>query len=540
MSKKLFQMLKRLSQRRNGSSPTLTQAVQQRLDDSSSPDGEKVERKSSSVIPLVLLGDEVEEDYMWWGGHYLPLSSVEGHFLTCGETGSGKSLLTHIALDSVLKTVKPGSNHRMVILDTKGDSLQILEGLGIPYTFININDMRATSWDIATDCQDYMKADELSKILFPSENKHDPFWVNGARALLSGIFKVFIYCHGTQWGLHDVYNALTSDVIKLKEILEKYPGNRDLINMLLESDAEKTVAAIKMELYTHLKQLFPAAAHSQHAPEKISLQAFLKSKGVKSKGVLVISQDLTARETSNPIIRAIFRRLVDFIIASNDFSLGRTFVFIEEASFLGELPGLLDLVTFGRSKGVSVWLSIQGVEGFHNVYGQLAANEILGNCGFKTFLKTSSSITAKWAASHFGTIETWETINVDNGKQRYRREAFLDSEFLNLPLPSKKTGLIGIFLSAKTGGYKEHFPGELLESLKPPKKEVPRQISKPKELQMLKPWTGKEQEKFVNSFNVPASPKEPPTEGEGWKTEVRKGVFEIVSDVIEREISDRQ
>ena len=108
--------------------------------------------------------DQKSSHYFWWGGLLLPITAARGHFLYVGTTNAGKSQLLGITLSQLLQTVSPGSDRRAIIFDTKGDVMEILSGLNIPFTLMNINDKRAASWDLAKDCQSYTKADEISFI----------------------------------------------------------------------------------------------------------------------------------------------------------------------------------------------------------------------------------------------------------------------------------------------------------------------------------------------------------------------------------------
>jgi Type IV secretion-system coupling protein DNA-binding domain len=262
----------------------------------------------------------ITEDVLWWGGEWYPVEWL-GHTLTIGMTGAAKTLLTNITLSSVLERITPGSDRRVVIFDTKGDVLGMLEGLGVPYTLMNINDVRASAWDIAADYQDYDKVVELSHLLLPQRSGgENAFFQNAARDIVSGIMMSFIYRHGRFWGLHDVFNAALSDRDTLIEILRRYPRGQDIITVYFETEAEKTFDNIRMQIASELLPLMLPAAHSQWVGErKFSLTEFLER-----EGVLVVSQDLAAREASNPLIRAMFRRLIDLLSASRDLEDGET------------------------------------------------------------------------------------------------------------------------------------------------------------------------------------------------------------------------
>lgn len=492
---------------------------------------EVVDRYLNAVKSLTLSNPRVypvsrarpQEDCVWWGGEYIPLSEMT-HSLAIGMTGAGKSLLTNIYLASVVRALRRGSNRRLVIFETKGDILPILEGLGVPYKLMNINDIRGYAWDIAADFQEYDKVIELAHILIPQrDGGENVFFQDAARHIVAGIMMSFIYRHGKYWGLHDVFNAALSPTQVLIKILEGYPRGGDVINSYFATKAEKTFDNIRMQIATQLLPLLLPAAHSQWAGDrKISLQEFRNT-----EGVLVISQDLTAREASNPLIRAMFRRLIDFINASEDIGPNerypsRTFISLDEARFIGKLPGLLDALTFTRSKGCSVNIGVQGKDGFVTEYGEDGAEEILGSCGYITILKVRGKKTAQWCQSLFGTVEMAEIVqstnyatgvNVTSTLQRYLQPEVLDSEFLSLPLPSKERGLTGFFLSPyeEDDDPKRHISGYELERLKPRQKRIPSQIPKPNHLKLPKPWTPEEHKRLVYGRTVKRVPPPPAT-----------------------------
>lgn len=456
------------------------------------------------------------DDVVWWGGEWYPVTWL-GHLLTIGKTGAGKTLLGNITLASVLERVKTRGDRRVAIFDSKGDVLSLLEGLGVRYTLMNINDLRASAWDIAADFQDYDKVVELAHLLLPQRGGGDnAFFQNAARDIVSGIMMSFIYRHGKFWGLHDVFNAALSDRDTVVEILRRYPRGRDLIEFYFNTEAEKTFDNIRMQIASELMPLILPAAHSQWAGErKFSLTDFLGQEGE----VLVISQDLAAREASNPLIRAMFRRLIDLLSASREIDTKdpdetrRTFIFLDEARFLRKLPGLLDALTFTRSKGGIVSMNVQGKDGFVAEYGREAAEEIFNNTDYISILHFRGEETARWCQSLYGTVERHEEnfstsygssgMSVTSNLQRYLRPEYLDSDFLKLPKPSREYGLEGFFISPDfTGDPRLHLPGEELEFLKPPTRRVPPQISKPGNQKLPKPWSKEERERLVYGRTV--------------------------------------
>jgi hypothetical protein len=99
----------------------------------------------------------------------------------------------------------------------------------------------------------------------------------------------------------------------------------------------------------------------------------------------------------------------------------------------------------GRSKGASVTLGIQTVEGINQIYGDNGASDIMAMCAYKTFLRAGSYKTAEWAESHFSKVRQMETSyssgSSGNSTNRalHERSLFLASTFLDLGFPGPGT-----------------------------------------------------------------------------------------------------
>ena len=68
-------------------------------------------------------------------------------------TGSGKTVLQRLLMQSTLPRIREGSNHRALIYDAKQDILPILGGMDLrcPVRTFNPFDARGVAWDLAAD-----------------------------------------------------------------------------------------------------------------------------------------------------------------------------------------------------------------------------------------------------------------------------------------------------------------------------------------------------------------------------------------------------
>ena len=498
-----------------------------------------LEQRKELVLPTV------QEDCIYFGDKAYPLTSIQGFFGFFGVTGSGKTQLIKIMLGSILRLMMPGSKIGTLLFDLKGDLHEVIAASGKPYKFFCLGDKRSSVWDIAKDCRTPNRAFQLVSILLPEQKASDMFWQNGARAIALGFLLVFMFKHGDDWGLHDFVNAAFLDREEMKRFLLRFEGNKPLVNMLFHAEENKVTQGILSQLYSQIKAIEPAAAHSQQGKERFSIGEFLHS---EERYNLILSMEQTAEEASTSILRAIFRSFVDHVSDLQDYPEETTFLIVEESYFLGKMPGLDRLFTFGRSKNVIGLLALQAKEGFDELYGIQVSNLILGMLYYIAVLK-STPVTAKYISSLFGTKEYFDTTsNISFGQggastqgQRYQRPEYLDSEFTSLPLPSKETGIEGFFVTPD-GIRKKNIQGEVVEHLKPPTVKVLKNMPLPPECQVLRLWSGAEKRKYIEG--VVESEKEKESKAvyteETYQEVIGVEVFNFFADVIEQIVKEYQ
>src|SRR5882724_8332844 len=88
-----------------------------------------------------------------WGTCFLPHNVAYGHLAIVGVTGSGKTMLQRLLMQSVLPAIKDGRGQRALIYDAKQDMLSLLAGMSLnaPVHLLNPLDARSVAWDIAAD-----------------------------------------------------------------------------------------------------------------------------------------------------------------------------------------------------------------------------------------------------------------------------------------------------------------------------------------------------------------------------------------------------
>lgn len=442
-----------------------------------------------------------------FGRHRLPSRLASGHFAIVGATGSGKTLLQRLLMQSVLPTVGQGRGCRALVYDAKGDTLAILAGMGLacPVEILNPFDARSVAWDIARDITSPAAALQATTLLIPEvKSDSNPFFTNAARQLLQGVIQALMIVAPGTWSLRQVL-LLVRDPTRLRALLGQFPETGHLLQFF---EHPATAANILSTVLTYTGPYEIIAAAWDRAEKRLSLCDWLAG-----ESVLVLGNDEANRAALDTVNRLLFKRLVELVLAGPEYSAeggNGTWFFLDEVREAGRLAGLSSLMTKGRSKGACVVLGFQDINGLREAHGRNAADELVGQASSKAILRLNTPETAQWASGLFGSREVLEShfgesrgrnfqdVGLQTGRTSgeslsyaiSKRELILDSEFLDLPETTPATGLSGFFLTPATGGFRDTLPGRwLADHLAPPRNDVPNLLPRPVADQYLRPWS---------------------------------------------------
>lgn len=435
----------------------------------------------------------------------IPTEAACSHLAIVGATGSGKTILQRLLMQSALPRIGDGHGHRALIYDPKQDMGSILAGMKLqcPVHLLNPLDARSVSWDMAADILSPASALQVASMLIP-ESKHDsnPFFAQAARHLIYGVIIAFIQA-GRHWTFRQML-LLLRDAERLQRHLDGTESTRFLLQYF---EHPTTLQNIISTLLAQLAPFEVIAAAWDQAKTSISLAQWMKD-----ESILVLGNDEENRTAIEAMNRLIFRRITDLVLAQGeltDFDLRarRTWFFLDEIREAGRLEGLGRLLTKGRSKGAAVVLGFQDIAGLHAVYGKEVAEELVGQCSIKVILRLNSPETAAWASRLFGSREVLESRRGHSRDFRnglpslgptgesishgvVTRRVVLDSEFFDLPVTNFQNGVTGYFITPLTGAFKDHLPGNWIrDHLLPANPATPDLCPRPIEHQFLKPWS---------------------------------------------------
>jgi hypothetical protein len=446
--------------------------------------GRRVKGKKEARKELARYREPAEPEIAW-GGLGLPWSSGPRHFLAAGMTGSGKTNLLLQFMASVLGWIGRKPDQRALVYDPKTELLSFLYGLGLGtrVRVLHPLDIRGCAWDLAADVTSPTTAQQMAAVLIPDvEGSKNPFFAMASQQLLAGVFTFLLKAVPGRWDLRDVIFIMERKEL-LRQALERYPETAALVEEYFQP--AETFANVRSTVANWMRRYRPIAACWHHAVEKVSLEDW-----IKGEYVLLLGQDDSIRVQMDAINRALFVRACQLILRGSDSASRRTWLVVDEVRELGHLDGLSRFLTTARSKGACFCGGYQTPSGMKAAVGDHIAEEINDQIWHWALCRMGGDVSAEWASKLVGEVEFEEKAPSGSSTTVARRRALMPEYFMELPPPTPRTGVSGVFITPYTGAYTYAVPGREIAAARGfARADVPNFLARPKSHQDLPPWT---------------------------------------------------
>ena len=462
-----------------------------------------------------------DEDVFFWALRNLPAREAVKHLAIFGTTSAGKTTLIQLYLQSLAPRFRRDWHRpeQLIVFDGKNDVVPLLSALGMNpeddnVYLLNPYDERGVVWDLAEGAQGPLLARHLAALLVPPEHMSTaPYFPDSARDLLYAVILALNQVAGSHWQFRDLICALDSPE-RIRAITAHHPRAKVIASRIMSD--EKHAFGVLSSLGTKLVRFEPVAAlwHSSRNRRRFRIHEFLKQ-----PGVLVLSNDPVLRDSLWPINALLLKALTQEIIRRPGCRHPRHWFVLDEFPAMEKVDCIHDLLRRGRSKGASVLLGMQGKEALDEVYGENAADDMLSQCAYKTFLRAGGPKTAEWAERFFGKVRQTEPVwseswsrNGHSCSVQYNvieRSMFTASTFANIPLPEPGGPFMAISDVPCLGCslISRRWFDQLLACLQPPAN-IPEVIPRDDLVeQTLQPWEPAEEEFHCGPPPPPDQPK---------------------------------
>jgi type IV conjugative transfer system coupling protein TraD len=346
-----------------------------------------------------------------------------------GAIGSGKSVAIMAALEDIRN-----AGYRAIIYDSTGEYIQHFYRADKD-TILNPFDMRSPSWKPWNEARKPYDYANISESFIPVMNRREPFWEEGAQAVLEDIMsRLAKNNEATNRRLVEVVNVLS--LKEIKEIVKKLPGA-----VYMDPDAAKTALGIRMNVVRAAKAMRYV---SDGSPEdQFSIRDWVAND--QGDGWLFLSTSEAMLKTMRPLVTAWVDIATRAIMSLPPSRSRLIWPVVDELDSLHRISMLKEAITRGRKYGTCFILGYQNIAQLRESYGENDAQTIISMLQNRLALSVPDFLTAQYISENLGAQEIYEkdeniSYGIDSTRDgvtiatgRQTRDLVIPAEIQGLP-----------------------------------------------------------------------------------------------------------
>jgi type IV secretion system protein VirD4 len=324
---------------------------------------------------------------------------TDGHILIVGGAGSYKS--SCIAVPSILSW-----KSRIFAIDIKGELSQSTAHKGAKTKIFNPMNITAQGYDpyylLRNSDNPAQDAREIALALIQTPvNAKDPFWVESAQNLLTGII---LHCNDLGFNFIETVSEITDKPIDLlvKYIAEESRSEdaRRYINQFVTLE-QKTLAGIFAELSNNM-MIF---ATDKKLKICLSKEDNITPQDLEDGYDVFLSIPEDKIDQWKNLLTLITNQFLKHFERREDKNATPVLFLLDEFPRLGKVETIETALATLRSKKITICLIIQSLAQLDALYGTENRRVILDNCVYKAILNATDADTQEYFSRLVGTYE---------------------------------------------------------------------------------------------------------------------------------------
>lgn len=316
--------------------------------------------------------------------------------LFVGAPGTGKGLFMKPIVAQAYK-----NGERGIIYDAKADEYFCPFFNPEKDVLLNFCDVRGEEylWNFFDEMKTVPEAAAIAESLIPQMEKVEPFWINAPRDILEGLI---IYCYrNNKRNYADLWKIITAPALDIQDALNKTPGAEKGRRYL--EDPESKMCGSVLSVLVQNTTCFSLMSRKKSKP-------FYITEWINSgEGFIYLTSSRDLRAT----LKNFYTLFIDTVarkILSQDSNLSRRiFMFLDEFATLNQCISILEMLNQGRSKGMCLFIGVQGIPQITQVYGDHNLQALITGCSTKLIFRLGDNVSAKYMEDFFGKTEEMQT-----------------------------------------------------------------------------------------------------------------------------------
>lgn len=340
------------------------------------------------------------------GNINIPTDTECKHILVFGASGSGKSVLLSQFINQInTYSQKYNDKRHYIITDVKPE---FVGKFAKPDDYIFCPfDKRSISWSIFNDIDDISDYDSFASILFEQEGAKDPFWGLAAGTIFADGLK-YLDLQGRKTN-HDILEFFKQSTEYLTEAINSLPPTLITSQQYLNAP-DNTLTSILATLASGLKP-FMHLKDSTDNNAPFSFKQYIREEYQRTDGTipnLYLLVPANRQRIMAPLLSLVMDIMISEALTLPESQNCRLYFIIDEIGSVNKIQLLPDLITKGRSYGISILALTQDPGLLREKYGPQVMQSFLNNFGTQIVLRINDAATAKELADNFGVEEIIE------------------------------------------------------------------------------------------------------------------------------------